>query len=101
MSDLFVLPTGCTPEVDPYNYALHVCYMGPRNEQGTMGGAVTGFIPHYQLSRAGYWNSHVRPFQCRLHRWDAYEEALSMANAHVDQYRMNGRAWAESHAARS
>ena len=90
---VLVLPDGMALD-DPElrHFSLRVEWRGARTDTGRGGYAVTdGFS---DLSRAGKWG-RPQAFQQHQYRWDALDEALAMARAHVDQLKVNGRTWAE------
>lgn len=90
---MLVLPEGMELDDDERNhFALRIEWRGPRGKTGRGGYGVSDGFRY--LSRAGNWGN-PQAFQQRLYRWETLEEALEMARAHVNSYRMNGKTWAE------
>lgn len=95
-TEWWVLPTGCTPASDPYEYPLfaaRVVWKGPRTDTGRGGWAVLHLGS--ELSRAGKWKLNVAPFQQHQYRWETFTEAQKAARDIVDGLVVNGRTWAQ------
>lgn len=95
--DTMILPNGCTPEDDPYEYSpytLHVRWQGP-SKDGTGSWSITNDTQSRHLSKQGNWDFSIRNPADPLYRWKSYEEAIMMAESHVDSITVAGKTYAQ------